>query len=293
MTDPNTPGVGDVVLDHSGHFVADAQAARAALEDLGFTVTPYSAQVQPDPETGEPNLTGTGNICVMLPEGYLEFLVHTADTPIGLEFRAALQRRAGLHLAAFGVADAAAWHTTLQAAGQEMRPLVHFSREIATATGQARVAFTVARLPAGAMPEGRVQILTHHDVPNMWQPRWTAHPNGARALTAMIVSAPDPHEAADRFGRFLDRRPKPCGGGFHLALTRGALEILPEDEAIALAGIAVEPGRACFIGLRVSVADVAPFAARAGARQLDTGAVALPFGPALGPGTWLFDPARD
>lgn len=285
------PATGDAIrLDHSGHFVADAEAARAELEALGFTVTPFSAQVQPDAATGEPRLTGTGNICVMLPEGYLELLVHTADTPLGLEFLAALERRAGLHLAAFAVDDAAARHAQLEAAGVAMRPLVHFKREVATETGQETAAFSVARLAAGTMPEGRVQFLVHHNAPALWQPRWTRHGNGAQALSALILSAPDPEEAAARFARCFGRPVEPCGAGLRIALDRGALEILPEAAATALVGAAVEPGRPAFVGLRLAVTDPAALADRPGARWLGA-SLALPFGPALGAGVWLFDPA--
>ena len=117
----NLPREGETTLDHIGHFVPSAADASDALAALGFTVTPYSAQVLPDPATGEITPTGTGNVCVMLTEGYIEVLVHTADTPLGLEFKAALGRRAGLHLAAFAVADAQSVHARLTDAGWPMR----------------------------------------------------------------------------------------------------------------------------------------------------------------------------
>ena len=142
----NSPPAGQIYLDHVGHFIPDADACASALRAAGFVVTPYSAQVAPDPETGRPGLTGTANVCVMLRRGYLEFLAHTADTPIGLEFKEALARRAGLHLAAFAVADAAANHAVLSADGLHMRPLVLMSRTIETETGSAEARFTVARL---------------------------------------------------------------------------------------------------------------------------------------------------
>lgn len=290
MRSANRPADREVTLDHSGHFVADATAARRALEDLGFTVTPFSAQVQPDPETGAERLTGTGNVCVMLPAGYLELLVHTADTPIGREFSAALGRRAGLHLLAFGVADAAARHRELVEAGVEMRPLVHFARAVETIDGHRTAAFTVARMVAGTMPEGRVQILTHHDEAAMWQPRWTRHRNGAQALQAILVSAPDPREAAARFARLLGRVPVETGAGLRIALDRGAVEFLPEEAATHLIGQEVEPGRPCFVGLRVTVADLSFLRARPGARVVGD-ALVLPFAPALGPGAWLFQTA--
>ncbi|WP_121066751.1 VOC family protein [Chachezhania antarctica] len=289
MIRPNLPRPGEIVLDHSGHFVADADAARTALEKLGFTVTPLSAQVQPDPVTGEMKPTGTGNICVMLPEGYLEVLVHTADTAIGREFKAALDRRAGLHLVAFGLADAAARHAELVEAGVDMRPLVHFSREVETETGMETAAFTVARLPAGAMPEGRVQSLTHHNEAALWQPRWTAHANGAQSLDAIVLSSPDPRESAARFSRFLGRPVQKDGPGLRIPLDRGALEFLPEEAATALVGHAVDPGQSCFVGLRIGLADTAALPDDPRARWVD-GSLVVPFDPTLGSGVWLFHP---
>ena len=51
--------------------------------------------------------TGTGNITAMLPRGYVEVLFKTTETPLGQELDSGLERYAGVHLAAFTVADAA------------------------------------------------------------------------------------------------------------------------------------------------------------------------------------------
>lgn len=280
-------------LDHTGHFIADADTARAELEGLGFTVTPFSAQRQPDPKTGRPELTGTGNICVMLPEGYLEFLVHTADTPLGREFTTALERRAGLHLMAFGAADAAERHAALEAGGHAMRPLVHFSRDVDAEGGSITAAFTVARLAAGAMPEGRVQVCTHHAPAALWQPRWTAHPNGARRLLSMVISSPMPEETAGRFARFLGAEARPAGEGLRISLDRGSVDILPEPQAADLIGQSVAPGESAFAAVRISVLDLDRMADRVlaegrGAR-LSGKTLVVPFGPALGRGAFLFE----
>ena len=36
------------------------------------------------------------------------------------------------------------------------------------------------------MAEGRIQMLTHHTEDAVWQPRWLAHPNGARGLASLV-----------------------------------------------------------------------------------------------------------
>ena len=94
--------VGDeIFFDHVGHFVSDPEAASRALARAGFTPTPASIQVTPDPGGGPSRPTGTGNVTAMLDRGYLELLFKTADTAIGLQFDAALTRYRGVHLAAF------------------------------------------------------------------------------------------------------------------------------------------------------------------------------------------------
>ena len=79
--------------------------------------------------------TGTGNVTAMLARGYLEVLFKTSDTPLSRELDAALARHAGLHLAAFAVADAALAHRRLAADGFAVRELVQMQRPVATAAG--------------------------------------------------------------------------------------------------------------------------------------------------------------
>lgn len=294
MTLRNLPRDGEVTLDHIGHFIADSDAATAALVAAGFTVTPYSAQVVPDPVTGKASLTGTANVCVMLRTGYLELLTHTADTPIGLEFKDALARRAGLHLAAFAVADAEALYPSI-ATAWPMRPLARFSRNIGTVDGEEEARFTVARLEKGTMPEGRVQILTHHDESAVWQPRWLDHENTALGLSATIIAAPEPAEAAGRFARLFGREAAPSGDGFTVALDRGSIEVMSEAAGERLVGRAVEPGVPAFVGTRLAVADLARMRAcleRAGlSPRADGERLVCSFPPALGIGVWVVERA--
>lgn len=294
----NLPRPGQTFLDHVGHFVPDAEDCAAALKAAGFTVTPFSAQLAPDPETGRPGLTGTGNVCVMLRSGYLEFLAHTADTPIGLEFKEALSRRAGLHLAAFAVADAEARHAQLCAAGFAMRPLVRMSRSIETPTGASEAKFTVARLEKGTMPEGRIQLLTHGNEAALWQRRWLDHANGADRLVSIVISAPDPAEAANRLSAFLDRPSMQADGSrYRVKLDRGGIDILDEAAAGQLVGTRIEPGRPTIVGYRVGVSDLSrtrDCMARAGLPvRMAQGEAIVSFPTALGLGAWVFAETPD
>ena len=185
QVDRQLPLADEIFLDHVGHFVRDPDAASRALERAGFAPTPVSVQVNPDPEGGAPKPTGTGNVTAMFARGYIEVLFKTADTPLGRELDTAMTRYPGVHLAAFAVADAAAAHRRLAAAGFRMRPLVEMQRPVDTGGRPGTAAFTLARVEPGEMPEGRIQILTHRTEHTVWQPRWLTHPNGALALTGV------------------------------------------------------------------------------------------------------------
>ena len=219
----------EIFLDHIAHFVADRDAARAALVRAGFAPTPVSIQVNPDPAGGPPRPTGTGNVTAMFARGYVEILFKTADTPIARELDAALARHPGLHLAAFAVADAAAAHRRLGEAGFRTQPLVAMQRPVETVAGPDVAAFTLARIMPGQMPEGRIQMLTHRTEATVWQPRWLEHPNGARGLAALTIAVADVDEAAARFARFTGRPAAAYEGGQAIALDRGRIELLTAD----------------------------------------------------------------
>jgi hypothetical protein len=290
QADRQLPVGEEVFLDHLGHFVRDAEAASRALARAGFAPTPISIQVNPEPD-GSARPAGTGNVTAMLARGYIEALFKTADTPLGRELETAVARYPGVHLAAFSVADAAAAHRRLAHAGFRVQPLVQMQRPVDTVTGRGTAAFTLTRLVPGEMPEGRIQILTHRSETNVWQPRWLAHPNGALALTNIVIAVDDPEEAAARFARFTGRRAAPSPFGQRVALDRGCIDLLSADAfAQRLPEIAIPS--LPFIGayeIRVStLARLDELWRRAGltVRRSERGLVAA-FPAELGHGAWL------
>jgi hypothetical protein len=219
----------EIFLDHVGHFVRDVEAARRALVRAGFAPTPVSIQVNPDPGSSAARLTGTGNVTAMLSQGYIEVLFKTADTPLASELEAAMTRYRGVHLAAFAVADAATFHRRLSDRGFRVRPLVKMQRPVDTGGASGTAAFTLARVEPGEMPEGRIQILTHHTERMVWQPRWLSHPNGALALMRVVIAVADVEEAAQRYARFTGRETRPSPFGHTLELNRGHVDLVTAD----------------------------------------------------------------
>lgn len=256
--DRQLPETDELFLDHIAHFVPDMDAAGAALERLGYILTPFTAQ-QNSLRPGEPPTpAGTANRLVMLRRGYLEFLTSVADTPLAQQLQAAVERYVGLHLLAFAVGDAGAAWQRLQDHGFAPTPLVNLTRPVALpdgGTGEAR--FSVVRVPPGTMPEGRIQMLTHYTENAVWQKRWLAHPNRIEELHDVLLAVADPEEAAIRFARFLDRKAEKSGSAWHLATDRGALTfVTPADLPDALPGAGV-PAVPFMAGYSLVSADLA------------------------------------
>jgi hypothetical protein len=289
--DRQLPAGDEIFLDHVAHFVPDKDAARNRLISLGFMPTPFSIQTNREAD-GTERLTGTGNTTAMLPRGYLEFLFKTADTVLGREFDEGNARYVGIHLIAFGVADAKAQRERLAGSGFAVQPLVALRRPVGTETGTAEAAFTVARVEAGEMAEGRIQMLTHHTEDAVWQKRWLAHGNGVRELIDVAIAVPNLAEADSRFARFLNRKSVASDFGRAFFLNRGGVQLL---DAAAFARILPEfrVPTLPFIGMvalgveRLDATEGVLASAGLPIVKRDRMLIA-PFPPELGIGAWAF-----
>ena len=282
----------EIFLDHVGHFVRDAQAASRALQRAGFAPTPVSIQADKDPATGRLVPTGLGNITAMFARGYMEVLFKNSDTPLAGELDAALARRAGLHLAAFSVIDAAATRERLAAAGFPVRDLARMQRPVETERGPGIAAFTISRVKPMTMPEGRIQILTHHTEDTVWQPRWLSHPNSVRDLIDVVIAVGDVEEAARRFARFTGRSATFTPGGALIRLDRGGVYLVSHDRAteklpeVAVTSLPFMIGYA--LGVEsLAAAEAAVDGANLEWRAFEDGIVAT-FPAELGEGAWFF-----
>jgi len=224
-----------IVLDHTGHWLTDATVAGETLQSLGFTVTPFSEQQVPGSD-GELISAGSGNLCVMLETGYLEFLTPLSDTPTGLELRRGIARYQGIHIAAFGVENARDWHDSREALGFPQSDVVDLSRRIDTATGHTRARFSVARPQPPGMPEGRFQALVHHTPDALWQPRWLQHRNTAKALIGMVVGVENLDEASARYARWFAREPERTESGAIFRLDHGDVVLIDDAARQSLFG---------------------------------------------------------
>lgn len=289
------PATGKLNVDHVAHFVPHIDAASAALEQTGFTLTPFSAQSH-RPEPGGPLLpAGTGNRCVMLKRGYLEFLTPTGDTPVANQLRVAIQRYVGVHLVAFGTGAADRDHARLARAGFNPLTPLALQRQIGTENGEDTARFTVVRVPPGIMAEGRIQYCQHHTPQLVWQQRWLSHRNRAASLNGVLLCVEDPQQAAQRYARFTGLLPQLTGGIWRLDTARGYLLFVAPDTLQRRLGITA-PALPWIAGYVIESADIAAAGAALRSSGSDVGAlgrqrllVKLP--PALG-GLMVFEPPQ-
>ncbi|MCC7048484.1 MAG: VOC family protein [Alphaproteobacteria bacterium] len=208
--DKQVPGPGGIALDHVAHWVPDIEPASRRMEQLGFTLTPYSSQRLPPKPGDAPAPAGTGNRCIMLGEGYIEVLgvEKGAETPNAKALREGMARYVGLHIVCFGEHDPERVVSRLKQNGFDPPPAVALSRKIGTPDGEGLARFSVVRAAPGGMAEGRIQYCIHHTPELLWQERWVNHPNGAQALASVIIVVGDLEEAVGRYERFLGRKPE-------------------------------------------------------------------------------------
>lgn len=279
IADRQRPPPGSLFLDHVSHFVPDLGAAGALLEELGFAVTMASSQAT------QHGPAGTSNRCVMLRDGYLEFLTPTADTPNAERMRKSMKRYRGVHLVCFGTPAAEEEHARLERNGFAPQPLVRLERKVENGM---TARFSVVRAAPAKMPEGRVQFVQHLAPEAIWRPQHLRHRNGATGLSAAYVVASDPVRAAARWARFIGGLPRREGRLVALTTDRGRILFGTRAQIQALLGAAPRaPGIA---GYALACKDPKAFArrcAQAGLKVNRRLAVVLP--PALG-GAWHLVP---
>ncbi len=244
----------DAGLDHVGIAVRDLDLGADAYERLGFALTPFGRHTGALAPGGPSVPLGTGNRCAMLREGYLEIIAVVDPALPARGIDSFVAGREGAYILALECDDAPATSERLAAAGFGARGIQPLERPVETPVGTRTARFERVPVPDGEMPEGRVFFIRHLTRDTVWQPRHLDHPNGARALTEVILHVTDCDEAAARYARFLGATPRREAGAHVLALPRGRcvlsgaaglaalLPDMPVAPAPAIAGCTIEVG---------------------------------------------------
>ena len=197
------------ILDHLVIDVRDRmdEAART-FAALGFALTPRGHHT-----------LGSMNHLMMFATDYLELLgfgdggaarPELAPFPVGLN---------GL---VFKTGDADAVHAHAQRAGLPILPVQSFSRPVELDGRRHDARFRTTRLDPAKIAMGRVYFCEHLTPELVWRPEWQAHPNGARAISRVVVATADPRRTASLFAALfgpesvadpLPNPPPPAGEG--------------------------------------------------------------------------------
>jgi catechol 2,3-dioxygenase-like lactoylglutathione lyase family enzyme len=276
-------------IDHLVLAVRDLDAAAAAYQRLGFTVTPPA--VHP---------FGTGNRLVQLDGNFVELLglVEPAKivppTPTSFSFSdfnaRFLERRQGLSMVVLDSADARHDHAAFGAAGLRTFEPVDFARDARQPDGRvATVAFSVCFVLDEAHPELPMFVCQQHYPENFWRADYQRHANGAMRIVEVTVAVERPAGLAPFYGKLFGADAvSRQDDGLVVATTRGIIRVLSPDR---LAARYPDPAAEvpCYAGYRVAVAELGAAAALLrdrGVPFVDADA-ALGIGPAAAGGTVL------
>lgn len=213
-------------LDHVGIAVDDLDAAAAQFRRLGFRLTDRGFHTLPPPAPGATRpLVGTGNHCAMLGRGYVE-LIGITDAAYRGRLRAALARYQGVHIVAFGTADAQAAARDLRAAGIAAGGPAILERPV-EGEGRGELArFAIVDWPADLLPDCYFFIIQHLTRAVLWRHPLPEHPNGAASLEGITVAAADPADFATRLGQLLSVKPEGSAVAPVLRLAPGRVAVV-------------------------------------------------------------------
>jgi hypothetical protein len=179
------------VLDHVVIDVRERiDEATRCFQALGFQLTPRGHHT-----------LGSVNHLAMFATDYLELLGFAGDA-----IRPEIMRfPVGLNGLVFKTGNAGLVHDQAAAAGLPILPVQSFSRPVAFDSGTQDARFRTTRLDPAQVAMGRVYFCEHQTPDLVWRREWQTHPNGACAITRVVVATADPRRTARLFrGLFGD-----------------------------------------------------------------------------------------
>ena len=182
-------------LDHTGQMRSDLDAGAAALERLGFLLSPETPQQGAVPGTSGMQPWATANRCALFRQGYLELIGLRSPDRFNPWTRF-MARYEGIHIAAFRCTSADEAWPGLAAHG--FAPPVQRARSTPVGDMRFRNIFS----EDASWPEGRIIVIEHQTPEVLWRPELLEHPNGATALRQCVWVSDRPEELAARLAAF-------------------------------------------------------------------------------------------
>jgi catechol 2,3-dioxygenase-like lactoylglutathione lyase family enzyme len=247
-------------IDHLVLCVDDLEAARRFYGGLGYTTTPPA--VHP---------FGTGNSLVQLQGNFLELLsvvepdripaMAPGEFSFGAFNRDFLARRQGMSMLVFQSDDARRDQREFAGKGLTTYAPFDFSRKATLPDGSTvTVGFSLAFVTDPRMPEAAFFVCQQHAPEYFWKPEYQQHPNGARAVAEVIMTAEAPATFAELFEGLQGPQSVSVGeGALRVATALGRITLLDRARFAARFPDLPDPERAetpRFAGYRVTVADL-------------------------------------
>lgn len=243
--------------------VRDLDAASRCFQAMGFLLTPYSphsAAWKPG-EAVKPQ--GSGNRCVMLPHNYLEILASEDPAAPASRIETFLARHQGAHIICFNSDTPELIDTRLSAAGIRTSGVIPLQREIDTPRGVRTAKFQRLQFAPDDSPEGYIQVARHLTPQFIYQPRYTAQPNGATLLSDTIVVVDDVDRFAAKYGGYLAAAPVRDGDAWQFCFALGdRLTLVPWRASGSRLPGSLLPPLPCIAGVVFRVPDLAAQRAR-------------------------------
>lgn len=251
-------------LDHLIHLVRDLDAVGAAYERLGFKV---------GPENQHP--FGTKNRIIQFPGVFLELLAigdpgripkHDAKTFSFAAFHRDRLARVGEGGSGVVLAsrDAKADAENFAKAGVADFDPFFFERRGRRPDGsETHVAFELAFAADPASPDACFFACEHKYPENFWSEAAQAHPNGARGISGIVLTAENPsdhHVFLKVFTGVHDFRASSLG--LSIQLPNGELDVLTPDAWRQRSGETIEGEGLRLAAIRIAAPELSAFAAQ-------------------------------
>jgi hypothetical protein len=206
---PPAPILDHIVIDVRDRIDEAAQRFTA----LGFQLTPRGFHT-----------LGSSNHLAIFAADYLELLGFGAGGAGRAELR---PFPIGLNGLVFKADDAERIYQHAVAARLPIQPVQSFSRPVALAGGSRDARFRTTRLDPTKVPMGRVYFCEHLTPELVWRPEWRAHPNGACAITRVVVATPEPQRTAALFDALFGSAATEQDGRLSVTAGTARIELAP------------------------------------------------------------------